>query len=129
MLSAVSRSRKTRNTDSSDLRLRIFEQWLDSVPKVESHYCRQDSQIQYLNQAFHSKSEVFLEYRRSCTAKSVDYFGKTKFYSLLKNYNISVFQPKKDHCDVQTPNLVRKIKKMSLNYSFSFSFFVRFQNN
>jgi hypothetical protein len=99
MLSEIPKTRRGRS-QKTDARLENFEKWLDGIPKVEGHYCRRNSQKQYLNQDFECKAEVFKEYRVFCEEKTIDYFKRTKFYHLLKKYNIAIFKQKKDLCDV-----------------------------
>lgn len=73
--------------------------YLNGLPKLPSHYCRQSSTKLYLEPVFTSKSQLYSEYSahiKNCSKKPVSY---PKFYSIFDEMNIGLYQPKKDQCD------------------------------
>lgn len=71
--------------------------FLNSLPKVESHYCRKKSSKLYLEPLFSSMSAVFQLYKSSCGEDSLSrYVFEEQFHAM----NISIFKPCKDQCDL-----------------------------
>jgi hypothetical protein len=87
---------------------------LRNIPKVEGHYCRRNSQKQHLHQDFECKAEVFKEYCAFCEEKTIDYFKRTKFYHLLKKYNIAIFKQKKTFVMFAFSTSANKLHKVFL---------------
>lgn len=79
------------------LRLRIF---FDSLDKMESHYCRKDSEKQYIAATFRSKADLFAEYKKYVVdngyGQGVSYFT---FSQTFDEEKLALFMPRKDQCD------------------------------
>lgn len=79
---------------------RALREYLEGLPKLPSHYCRQSSSKLYLEPVFTSKSQVYSEYSKNiknCEMKPVSW---PKFNSIFEEINIALYQPKKDQCDL-----------------------------
>lgn len=74
--------------------------FLNSLPKVESHYCRQSSSKVYLESLWISKCNVFREYQKYSTEKNIQQVKFKVFDDVMNEMNISLFKPKKDQCDL-----------------------------
>lgn len=78
-----------------------LESWLKKLPKMESHYCRQQTKKLYFEASFASYNEIYKLYVDECesekeNANAVSY---PIFVKLVKDLNYSIFHPKKDECD------------------------------
>lgn len=80
----------------------LIQQFFDSLPKLESHYCRKDSQKLYLEPQWQSKAELFRLYESFCESKGKLHLRPSifNFYAVFDDSNIGLFQPKKDQCDI-----------------------------
>lgn len=83
--------------------------YLNVLPKVESHYCRQSTSRQYLEPIWRTKSNVFREYEKYCTERNIKSLKYKVFEDVFNEMNLSIFMPKKDQCDLcigyQTSNV------------------------
>lgn len=92
---------KTRNRNvlqvARKMRLELFLQGLD---KMESHYCRLQSEKVYIAATFRSKIDLFNEYKKYCLengyGQSASYF---LFSEVFDKMNLALFRPRKDQCD------------------------------
>lgn len=75
-------------------------QFLDDLPKMESHYCRKDSSKLYLQHDFQSKSELYSLYKTRCLDNSQAAVSMSKFTEIFQKQNLALFKPRKDQCDV-----------------------------
>ena len=73
-----------------------IEEFLDKLPKMESHYCRKRTTKLYLEPIWTSKKQLYEAYtelhpqnRGSCTT----------FHKIFEDRNLSLFHPKKDMCE------------------------------
>lgn len=72
--------------------------YLESLPKLESHYCRSSSSKLYLEPVFVSMHALYEEYRNKCgTDKAA---SRKIFNEVFSEMNLSLFSPKKDQCDL-----------------------------
>lgn len=90
------------------------EEFLKSLPTVDSHYCRSSSTRRYLEPIWRSKSEVYQFYKNEyCKEKKIPPVSDAKFLTIMQKMDISVFRPKKDQCDVcighQTKNVTDEV--------------------
>lgn len=86
-------------------RARTFESggsakvFLDAVPKVESHYCRRNTNRLYLEPMFRSFEDVYREYQSYCGENNLVPGSKTTLRKEMDERKISIFKPRKDQCD------------------------------
>lgn len=77
--------------------LNIF---FDSLPLMESHYCRSVTKKKYLLPEWRSKKMIFDLYATDwCSTNNVQPLSPSLFYSEFEKRNISLFTPKKDQCE------------------------------
>lgn len=74
--------------------------FLDSLPKLESHYCRKSSSKVYLEPIFQSMADVFHVYETHCKDKSETPLSRPVFAEEFSRLNMSIFRPRKDQCDI-----------------------------
>ena len=75
------------------------EEFLNTIPKVESHYCRRDSQKQYVEPVFGSFADLYREYQVYCGENNSEPSSRSTFRTVFNNMNMSLYKPKKDQCD------------------------------
>ena len=86
------------------------------LPKVESHYCRANSTKLYLKPMWVSKTELYREYSRWCKEEEkVEPLSDTIFLYEFNDQNLSVYQPKKDLCDVCVGHKTGNISEVKYN--------------
>ncbi|CAH2986745.1 unnamed protein product [Chilo suppressalis] len=73
--------------------------YLNLLPKLPSHYCRQSSTKQYLEPLLQSKSQLYKLYVEYASSASMPVASRKLFLDILAEQNIALFQPKKDACD------------------------------
>lgn len=84
------------------MRESVYE-FLNSLPKVPSHCCRQNTSRLYLEPIFVSKKELYREYKRLCEEKQImQVASRTLFNEITAEMNISIYKPRKDKCDLCT---------------------------
>jgi hypothetical protein len=74
--------------------------FLMSLPKLPSHYCRASSSKLYLEPVFASVSELHREYKKQAIIDEKPILSRPPFLNLLEEQNISLFKPRKDQCDI-----------------------------
>lgn len=72
-----------------------------SLPKIESHYCRKDSNKEYFDITYQSIREIYSKYEDYMKSKDVK--NKASYHTFLKvihSLNVGLYKPKKDQCDL-----------------------------
>ena len=87
-----------RKSDTN--RINAAHDFLNSLQKVPSHYCRQSTSMLYLETLWLSKVEVHRAYVDYCKEKNVQPYEFKKFDEIMNDLNIRIFKPRKDQCDV-----------------------------
>ncbi|CAK1594788.1 unnamed protein product [Parnassius mnemosyne] len=78
-----------------------LRKFFDSMPKLESHYCRKDSSKLYLEPIWTSKSQLYETYRKDfCVRENLEPLSITTFFNMFETLNLSLFSPKKYLCDI-----------------------------
>lgn len=73
--------------------------FLQILPKMESHYCRASSTKLYLEPIWQSKSAVYNQYIKYCEEKEINPLSIKTFHDEFAELNLGLFRPKKDQCD------------------------------
>ncbi|CAG9770205.1 unnamed protein product [Ceutorhynchus assimilis] len=74
--------------------------FLNSLPKLESHYCRKSTSKLYLEPVWTSKLELYRLYKNDwCTENNLLPLSVASFSNMIDDQNIALFSPKKDECD------------------------------
>lgn len=93
----VQPERKSKRLSQEKSSLRNF---LQGLPKMESHYCRASSQKMYLEPIWQSKMALFNQYKKYCEEKAYNPLSIKVFHDEFSALNLSLFRPKKDQCDL-----------------------------
>ena len=92
---AGARSR-AQNARHGEIRESVMD-FLRSLPKLESHYCRSNNSKLFLEPVFDSLSALYNEYKRQTSS---DKYASIKlFRQIFESMNIGIYKPKKDQCD------------------------------
>lgn len=87
--------------------------FFNELAKMESHYCRSSSSKLYLEPNWRSKSALYKFYKQWCQTNSTLSVSIASFSHVFEEMNLSLFQPKKDECDIcvahRTGNLAQDI--------------------
>lgn len=75
----------------------FVKSFLNSLPKLSSHYCRTSSTKLYIVPTFESMTELYNLYTKECKSNSNSRFTFDKTFA---KYNLSLFQPMKYECDM-----------------------------
>lgn len=77
--------------------------FLTGLPKLESHYCRQKTDKQYLDFNYTTFKDVYRIYEQFVKDKNIPRNEESSYLSFLKithSLNIGLYKPKKDQCDL-----------------------------
>lgn len=96
---------KENNIRRKDLRFEEQKQnlntFFETLPKLESHYCRKSTTKLYLEPHFKTKSEIYSIYKDDwCVKNNIRPLSIAAFSNTFEEMNLSLFSPKKDECDV-----------------------------
>lgn len=75
------------------------EEFLNSLPKVESHYCRASSSKLYLEPVWSSMREMHRHFVQKCQEETKQSASWKTFLSVVKKLNLDIYTPKKDQCN------------------------------
>ncbi|CAG9828697.1 unnamed protein product [Diabrotica balteata] len=77
-------------------------QFLETIPKMESHYCRKDTNKLYLDTQWTCVNELYKFYTNECVGAKIAKLYNTTFRQELDKQRIALFKAKKDQCDTCT---------------------------
>ncbi|XP_039287439.1 uncharacterized protein LOC120352054 [Nilaparvata lugens] len=81
--------------------LKAVRNFIESLPAVPSHYCRNSSNKKYLPQEFESLAHVHRLYMEHCKNIGLKAVSESVFKKVFRTeYNIGIHSPKKDKCTV-----------------------------
>lgn len=90
-------------------------EFLNSLPNLESHYCRSSSSKKYLELIWKSKNQLYRVYKEECNRKGIPVLSDASFSNAFSDMNYSLFRPKKDQCDIclgfKTKNIEESLYK------------------
>ncbi|XP_046981060.1 uncharacterized protein LOC124547424 [Schistocerca americana] len=89
---------RIKQTKKEDERT-FMKEFLESLPKLPSHYCRKSSSKLYLKPVLQSKKLCRL-YMEKCHAEKVSPLSLATLHLILEDGDISLFSPKRDQCDL-----------------------------
>ena len=93
------RGKHTPCNKTPEQQLQNIKGFIDSLPAVESHYCRANTQRKYLPQEYDSIANLYRMYKASEIEKKREFVLEKVFRNyFLRNYNIGFHVPKKDKC-------------------------------
>lgn len=91
---------RKRITNERETSIKSLTEFLNSIPKLESHYCRSSSSKLYVEPLYQNKMDLYRVYKTHCQEQRVNPVGPSRFKEEMKKLNISIHSPKKDQCDV-----------------------------
>ena len=98
------RKAKVRQEKHKSSGRKLASEFLDSLPKLPSHYCRQSSKKQYLYDEIPNQVKLYQVFVEFCGNKGQDAPGRNVLARERKAKNIDFDQPKKDRCDTCVSN-------------------------
>jgi len=94
-------SATTPKNRTSPRSLKMARIWIESLPAVFGHYCRNSTQKKYLPENFENLANVYRLYTVHCKENNYVPMSKYIFNNIFrKEYNIGFHTPKKDKCTV-----------------------------
>ncbi|GFO24772.1 hypothetical protein PoB_005127700 [Plakobranchus ocellatus] len=78
----------------------FVNEFLDLLPKLPSHYCGRGISKLYLEPQFRAITDLHCFYATACSEKGYPILRLRTFSEMLSSKKISLFQPKKDSCDI-----------------------------
>lgn len=90
--------------------------FFDSLPTLDSHYCRSSSSRKYLQPDWITKMDLYKFYK-SDWCRSRNTLSRTSFFEGMSLRNLSLFKPKKDECEICT-KYKRHLKKLITSYIY-----------
>lgn len=95
-----SRKSETRRARFAEKNTAVY-QFLQSLPKMESHYCRASSTKLYLEPLWRSNAALYNFFKREyCGERNLEPPSIATFMKIFEELNLSLYMPKKDLCDV-----------------------------
>ena len=82
---------------TSGLKIKEIYDFLNSIPKYTSHYSNNDKL--YFSENL-TRTKLFEEYKKKQSEKSKEAVSKPVFYRVFKQYNIGIYVPKTDTCQL-----------------------------
>lgn len=73
-------------------------EFFESLPTMESHYCRKSTEKKYLLPEWPSKKSVYDVYVKWCNERNVKALSVCTFNNAFDVKNFGLYQPKKDQC-------------------------------
>lgn len=99
LLEEDNRGKHSNHAKVDDEIRKSIKEHIDSIPKMESHYCRANTSKEFIDGS-RSIVDIHKDYVEICKSKEHPYGNYTLFYRIFtEEYNLSFFQPKKDRCD------------------------------
>ncbi|CAH1974168.1 unnamed protein product [Acanthoscelides obtectus] len=75
-------------------------QHIISIPRIESHYCRSQTQKEYI-EGGKTISQLYTHYKKTCTDQNLPFVKYSMYYTIFNTeFNIGFFNPKKDQCEL-----------------------------
>lgn len=96
----IRESHRTRSIDSARVeRLAVLHQFFYSLPKMPSHYNRQNTNKIFLEPIYESITNLYKIYKSFCETHSHNPYSMKIFHNMFKEKNLAIHQLKKDMCD------------------------------
>jgi hypothetical protein len=111
----VSKAGKHVKSKISNERKNFVIEHIDSIPRVESHYCRSDTSKQYFESSL-NLVKLYELYKEKCENSVPPKIPvKNSFYRNIFNteFNIEFVKPKKDLCDICEKNISNNLNDLN----------------
>lgn len=90
---------KPKRNHVKKIEMDYLRDFLNSLPNLESHYCRATSSKKYLEPIWTSKNQLYSFYKEECSRVGIYAVSDASFSHVFSDLNYSLFRPKKDQCD------------------------------
>lgn len=102
-------------------RVKQLQIFLESLPKMESHYCRATTSKLYLEPTWTSKSQLYKFYKSDfCQNQNEKAVSIATFHKEFEKNKLSLYRPKKDLCDTcvsfQTGNISEDVYNKHIKF-------------
>lgn len=94
----ASRQKSEANKILLERKIRLLTFLID-FPKLESHYCRKDTEKEYFETTHQTLTDLYQQYVEVCKQNDSLPLSFPVFSGTLKNLNFCIFKPRKDQCD------------------------------
>ncbi|XP_039296244.1 uncharacterized protein LOC111058861 isoform X3 [Nilaparvata lugens] len=92
------RGKHENRKKNDDLLIQGMKDFINSIPRVESHYLRNQTAREYIDGG-KTLSDIHRDYQNECLRQNLPHGNYTAFRKVfIENFNISFFVPKKDLC-------------------------------
>ncbi|CAG9760292.1 unnamed protein product [Ceutorhynchus assimilis] len=98
MISTDLRGKHNNHRKIDDAIKEGVRQHINSIPRIESHYCRKDSKKEYI-EGGKTVAELHRDYVEQCRENNLPHANYLMYFRVFSDFNISFFQPKKDMCE------------------------------
>lgn len=92
-------STSVENISASENAIIELKEWLNSLAKVESHYCRASSDKLYLEPVWGSMRDFYRKYVSIFEGLGKTKVSRTTLKKIMDNMNLAFYTPKKDQCN------------------------------
>lgn len=94
----ASRQKSQYNQNLLERKVRLLTFLID-YPKMESHYCRKDTEKEYFETTHQTLIDLYKQYVDVCKQENSRHLSFPVFSGTLKNLKFCLFKPRKDQCD------------------------------
>lgn len=95
----VEKMQQSETFKENQRRKNYLRDFLVRFPKLESHYCRKDSEKEYFQTEHRTITSLYEDYSNFCGIDNEKVLSITTFSNMIKELNYSLFKPRKDQCD------------------------------
>ena len=96
MHTSPSSKKQHRNTGADKTeKVLIAREFLESLAKLPSHYCRKDSQKRYLETVITSRTHLCKVFQEYCDSKGKLRVSRQVLLKEMKMQNIAIYKPKR----------------------------------
>lgn len=92
-------SKRKKREDLYDESRQFLRNFLESLNKLPSHYCRKDTKKMYLEQCFQSFAQLYRLYESKCKESNKNVLSIVTLTNVAHEMDIALFHPRKDQCD------------------------------
>nr|CAI5856904.1 unnamed protein product [Callosobruchus analis] len=73
---------------------------IESIPRIESHYCRCQTKRDYI-EGGKTISQLYRDYKKTCVDQNLPFVNYFMYYTIFNiELNNGFFNPKKDQCEL-----------------------------
>lgn len=86
-------------TPTQEAKAELARSFIESVPKLPSHYCRQDTDKTFL-EGIDSKAQLYRLFQAYCDEQSTRRVCRQVLFKTMRSMNVAIFKHRKDQCNV-----------------------------